>query len=124
MILYRSLAICAVYLFASQHTYVLPSTLGPPSQSLAVDPVDPDVMRRPARKKNASIITRRLMLRVFFSALIIVIGTLFVYSYALSEDPHMSKREQTMVSAPESLSSFFLLFLCRPPTSVLFALLG
>jgi len=68
---------------------------GPPSQSLGVDPVDLAVMRRPPRKKNAPIITRRLLWRVLFSASIIVIGTLFVYVFAL-EDSSMSKREQTM----------------------------
>ena len=70
--------------------------IGPPSQSLGVDPVDPAVMRRPPRKKNAPIITRKLLWRVLFSASIIVIGTLFVYVFAL-EDSDMSKREQTMV---------------------------
>lgn len=68
---------------------------GPPSQSLGVDPVDPAVMRRPPRKKNAPIITRRLLYRVLFSASIIVLGTLFVYRFAL-EDDDMSRREQTM----------------------------
>ncbi|KAF8161750.1 Ca-transporting ATPase [Mycena galopus ATCC 62051] len=68
---------------------------GPPSQSLGVDPVDPAVMRRPPRKKDAPIITRRLLYRVLFSASIIVVGTLFVYMFAL-EDDNMSRREQTM----------------------------
>lgn len=53
-------------------------------------------MQRPPRKKNAPIITRRLLYRVLFSASIIVIGTLFVYVFAL-EDDNMSRREQTMV---------------------------
>ncbi|KAK0241115.1 Ca-transporting ATPase [Armillaria nabsnona] len=68
---------------------------GPPSQSLGVDPVDPAVMRRPPRKKDASIITKRVLYRVLFSASIIVFGTLFVYIFAL-EDDRMSRREQTM----------------------------
>ncbi|KAJ3796220.1 Ca-transporting ATPase [Lentinula aff. detonsa] len=68
---------------------------GPPSQSLGVDPVDPSIMSKPPRKKNAPIITRRLLYRVLFSASMIVFGTLFVYTYALSDD-RMSKREQTM----------------------------
>jgi Ca2+-transporting ATPase len=76
---------------------------GPPSQSLGVDPVDPAIMCRPPRKKNAPIITRKLLLRVLFSASIIVFGTLFVYIYAYS-DQDMSRREQTMVSF---LMSFF-----------------
>ena len=58
--------------------------------------MDAAVMRRPPRKKDASIITRRLLWRVLFSASIIVVGTLFVYVFAL-EDNSMSKREQTMV---------------------------
>jgi magnesium-transporting ATPase (P-type) len=70
---------------------------GPPSQSLGVDPVDPAIMRKPPRKKDAQIITRQLLYRVLFSASMIVIGTLFVYVFALSDD-HMSRREQTMVS--------------------------
>ena len=61
-------------------------------------------MRRPPRKKNAPIITKRLLLRVLFSATIIVVGTLFVYVYAL-DDSHMSRREQTMVSVLVMLST-------------------
>ncbi|KAI0251244.1 hypothetical protein BJV78DRAFT_1347157 [Lactifluus subvellereus] len=51
---------------------------GPPSQSLGVDPVDHDVMRKPPRKKDEPIINRRILARVIFSASIIVLGTLFV----------------------------------------------
>ncbi|THH20819.1 hypothetical protein EUX98_g8514 [Antrodiella citrinella] len=68
---------------------------GPPSQSLGVDPVDPAIMRRPPRKKDEPIISQRLLYRILFSATMIVLGTLFVYTYALSDD-HMSRREQTM----------------------------
>jgi Ca2+-transporting ATPase len=81
---------------------------GPPSQSLGVDPVDPAIMRRPPRKKDAPIITQRLLYRVLFSASIIVVGTLFVYIFALSDDK-MSKREQTMVCP---FAFFFLLRGC------------
>ncbi|KIP09057.1 hypothetical protein PHLGIDRAFT_68280 [Phlebiopsis gigantea 11061_1 CR5-6] len=68
---------------------------GPPSQSLGVDPVDPAVMKKPPRRKDQPIISQRLLYRVVFSASIIVIGTLFIYMFALSDD-HMSRREQTM----------------------------
>jgi P-type Ca2+ transporter type 2C len=69
---------------------------GPPSQSLGVDPVDHAVMRKPPRKKDEPIIDRRIRFRVLFSATIIVVGTLFVYYFALSDD-QMSRRDQTMV---------------------------
>jgi Ca2+-transporting ATPase len=69
---------------------------GPPSQSLGVDPPDPAVMRKPPRSKDASILTLRIYGRVLFSASMIVLGTLFVYAYELS-DGTMSGRDQTMV---------------------------
>jgi len=68
---------------------------GPPSQSLGVDPADPAVMRKPPRKKNEDLITRRVIGRVVFSASVIVFATLFVYGTALS-DSMMSHRDQTM----------------------------
>ena len=90
------------------YRFFLPSKLnrfceGPPSQSLGVDPVDPAIMQKPPRKKDEPIITRRLLYRVVFSASMIVIGTLLLYVFALSDD-HMSRREQTMVSTCLMLS--------------------
>lgn len=73
-------------------------TIGPPSQSLGVDPVDPAIMRKPPRKKDAPVITQQLLYRVLFSASIIVVGTLFIYIFALSDD-RMTRREQTMVGS-------------------------
>lgn len=70
---------------------------GPPAQALGVDPVDKEIMRRPPRKKEASIISRRLMGRVGFSATMIILGTMFIFVHEIS-DGTMSKRDQTMVS--------------------------
>ena len=53
-------------------------------------------MRRPPRKKYAPIITKQLTYRILFSATMIVVGTMYIYLYALSDDD-MSRREQTMV---------------------------
>jgi hypothetical protein len=71
-------------------------------------------MRRPPRRKDAPIINQRLLYRVVFSASIIVVETLFIYVYALSDD-RMSRREQTMVSSP--LSNGHLVFLQKRLTS-------
>ena len=54
-------------------------------------------MRKPPRKKDEPIISRRILYRVAFSASVIVVGTLFIYYFALSDDHHMSRRDQTMV---------------------------
>ncbi|OCH89431.1 calcium-transporting P [Obba rivulosa] len=68
---------------------------GPPSQSLGVDPVDPQIMRKPPRRKDEPVISRRLLHRVLFSAMMIIGGVLLIYMFALS-DEHISKRDQTM----------------------------
>ncbi len=73
------------------------SPTGLPSQSLGVDPIHHDVMRKPPRKKDEPIISRRILSRVAFSASVIVVGTLFVYYFALSDDQGMSRRDQTMI---------------------------
>ncbi len=72
---------------------------GPPSQSLGVDSIDHDVMRKPPRKEDEPVICRLILSRVAFSASVIVVGTLFVYYIALSDDQRMSRRDQTMVCA-------------------------
>ena len=48
--------------------------------SLGVEPVDHDVIRQPPRKSKDPIITRHLLLNVIISAMIIVMGTLWVFS--------------------------------------------
>jgi Ca2+-transporting ATPase len=70
---------------------------GPPAQALGVDPVDKEIMRRPPRKKGTSVLSRRLLGRVGFSAGCIVLGVLFIFAYE-SSDGSMSRRDQTMVS--------------------------
>lgn len=70
---------------------------GPPSQSLGVDPVDPKVMKKPPRRKNEPVINQKLLYRVAFSATVIVLGTLYVYTNNLNEG-EADRRDQTMVS--------------------------
>ncbi|GAA5997171.1 Ca(2+)/Mn(2+)-transporting P-type ATPase PMR1 [Rhodotorula paludigena] len=68
---------------------------GPPSQSLGVDPVDREAMKRPPRPKKAPILTRRLLYRVAFSASIIICGVLFVLARELGDGTDLA-RDQTM----------------------------
>lgn len=71
---------------------------------MGVDPVDHAVMRKPPRKKDEPVISKRLLIRVIFSASIIVLGTLFVYAHELS-DASLSTRDQTMASVLYASSS-------------------
>uniref|UniRef100_A0A667Z710 Calcium-transporting ATPase n=1 Tax=Myripristis murdjan TaxID=586833 RepID=A0A667Z710_9TELE len=68
---------------------------GPPAQSLGVEPVDRDVIRKPPRNVRDSIITRSLIVKVLVSALIIVCGTLFVFWREL-RDNVITPRDTTM----------------------------
>ena len=79
---------------------------GPPAQALGVDPVDKDIMRRPPRRKGTSIFSRRLVMRVGFSAAMIVLGTFYVFALEIS-DGSMSRRDQTMVRAPWPNSALY-----------------
>uniref|UniRef100_A0A6Q2YMG6 P-type Ca(2+) transporter n=1 Tax=Esox lucius TaxID=8010 RepID=A0A6Q2YMG6_ESOLU len=68
---------------------------GPPAQSLGVEPVDKDVIRKPPRNVRDSILTRSLLVKVLVSALIIVCGTLFVFWREL-RDNLITPRDTTM----------------------------
>lgn len=52
---------------------------GPPAQSLGVEPVDHDVIRKKPRNVKEPMITRSLIFNVLSSAIIIIIGTLWIF---------------------------------------------
>lgn len=52
---------------------------GPPAQSLGVEPVDPDIICQPPRNVRQPMITKDLIFNVLVSAIIIILGTLFVF---------------------------------------------
>ncbi|XP_062841321.1 calcium-transporting ATPase type 2C member 1 isoform X2 [Trichomycterus rosablanca] len=68
---------------------------GPPAQSLGVEPVDVDIIRKPPRNVRDSILTRNLIVKVLVSAFIIVCGTLFVFWREL-RDNEITPRDTTM----------------------------
>ena len=75
---------------------------GPPAQSLGVEPVDPSVMSRPPRKRDALILTPKLIKRVLTQASIIVLGTMCVYVMEM-KDGQVTARDTTMVYTPHPL---------------------
>uniref|UniRef100_A0A8C9TK00 Calcium-transporting ATPase n=1 Tax=Scleropages formosus TaxID=113540 RepID=A0A8C9TK00_SCLFO len=68
---------------------------GPPAQSLGVEPVDKDVIRKPPRNVKDSIITRSLIVKILVPSVIIVCGTLFVFWREL-RDNVITPRDTTM----------------------------
>lgn len=69
---------------------------GPPAQSLGVEPVDPDVMTRPPRKRDDPVLTWALTRRVLVNATIIMCGTMLVYTNEMLSDGEVTKRDTTM----------------------------
>ncbi|XP_035678600.1 calcium-transporting ATPase type 2C member 1-like isoform X2 [Branchiostoma floridae] len=68
---------------------------GPPAQSLGVEPVDKDVVRKPPRSIKDSIITKSLLGNILMSAIIIVSGTLWVFHREMM-DNIITPRDTTM----------------------------
>ncbi|KAH8676505.1 hypothetical protein BGZ60DRAFT_468461 [Tricladium varicosporioides] len=86
---------------------------GPPAQSLGVEPVDPDVMTRPPRKRNAPVLTWPLIRRVLMSASIIMLGTMAVYTHEMLTDGEVTKRDTTMTFTCFVLFDMFNALNCR-----------
>ncbi|KAI6250064.1 Calcium-transporting ATPase 1 [Erysiphe necator] len=86
---------------------------GPPAQSLGVEPVDPDVMLRPPRKRNAPVLTWSLITRVLSSAFIIMMGTMAVYTHEMLTDGQITKRDTTMTFTCFVLFDMFNALNCR-----------
>lgn len=86
---------------------------GPPAQSLGVEPVDPDVMTRPPRKREAPVLTMALIQRVLISATVIMLGTMGIYYHEMLADGAVSKRDTTMTFTCFVLFDMFNALSCR-----------
>jgi Ca2+-transporting ATPase len=86
---------------------------GPPAQSLGVEPVDPAVMSRPPRPKNARVLTPQLLRRVLQSASIIMLGTLFTYIHEMGDGRIVTARDTTMTFTCFVLFDMFNALTCR-----------
>ncbi|KAI9092177.1 PMR1-type calcium-transporting P-type ATPase [Phlyctochytrium arcticum] len=95
---------------------------GPVAQSLGVEPVDPDVMKRPPRDPNEPIVTRELVGRVLGSAFVVFVGTMGVYSRVVGDGDDEEngdegrRRGTTMTFTVFILFSLFNALTCRSPT--------
>lgn len=86
---------------------------GPPAQSLGVEPVDPAVMSRPPRSKNARVLTRALIQRVLTSATVIMLGTIIIYIREMSIDNTVNARDTTMTFTCFVFFDMFNALTCR-----------
>lgn len=68
---------------------------GPPAQSLGLEPVDHEVLKKPPRHVKEQILTRSLMGNILLSAFVIICGTMWVFKMTM-EDGRMTARDTTM----------------------------
>ncbi|XP_048402516.1 calcium-transporting ATPase type 2C member 2-like isoform X3 [Stegostoma tigrinum] len=92
---------------------------GPPAQSLGVEPVDQDVIKRPPRDVKDSILNKGLICKILFSAIIIISGTLFVFWKELPEGK-ISSRTTTMTFTCFVFFDMFNALSCRSQTKSVF----
>ena len=86
---------------------------GPPAQSLGVEPVDPAIMNRPPRPRNARVLTRALIQRVLTSATIIMLGTMMIYVREMALDHTVNARNTTMTFTCFVFFDMFNALTCR-----------
>lgn len=86
---------------------------GPPAQSLGVEPVDPAVMSRPPRSRQARVLTRALIRRVLQSASVIMLGTILTYIHEMSDGGVVTARDTTMTFTCFVLFDMFNALTCR-----------
>ncbi|XP_026327973.1 calcium-transporting ATPase type 2C member 1 [Hyposmocoma kahamanoa] len=92
---------------------------GPPAQSLGVEPVDHEVVRRRPRDTSKRIISRGLLVNVLLSAAIIIAGTLWVFNREMS-DNKITPRDTTMTFTCFVLFDMFNALSCRSQTKSIF----
>ncbi|CAF4903602.1 unnamed protein product, partial [Rotaria sp. Silwood1] len=92
---------------------------GPPAQSLGVEPVDHDVLKKPPRKVADSMIDKQLIAHIVTSATVIVVGTLCVF-YAEMRDGKVTPRDTTMTFTCFVFFDMFNALSCRSQTKFIF----
>ncbi|KAI9294364.1 putative high affinity Ca2+/Mn2+ P-type ATPase [Neoconidiobolus thromboides FSU 785] len=85
---------------------------GPPAQSLGVEPSNDEILYQKPRKKDSTIINKRIVIRIIIHAMIILIGTLYIYTKEL-EDGIITKRDTTMTFTTFVLFDLFNALNCR-----------
>lgn len=92
---------------------------GPPAQSLGVEPVDKDILKRPPRKTGESMINLNLIANILLSAFIIVSGTLYVFYHEMT-DGKVTSRDTTMTFTCFVFFDMFNALACRSQTKSIF----
>jgi Ca2+-transporting ATPase len=97
-------------------------TDGLPALALGVDPVDPDIMRRPPRPPDEPVVTRERALLMLAQGTFIAACSLMAFSFVLFLEKENIERARTAAFVVLACSQLFHAFNCRSQTESLFKL--
>ncbi|SMN19086.1 similar to Saccharomyces cerevisiae YGL167C PMR1 High affinity Ca2+/Mn2+ P-type ATPase required for Ca2+ and Mn2+ transport into Golgi [Maudiozyma saulgeensis] len=128
-----STSIAALSLVALSTLFKLPNPLnamqilwinilmdGPPAQSLGVEPVDHEVMKKPPRRRTDKILTKQVLRRLVGTAVCIIVGTIYVFVKEMAEDGKITPRDTTMTFTCFVFFDMFNALACRHSTKSIF----
>jgi Ca2+-transporting ATPase len=95
-------------------------TDGLPALALGVDPVDPNVMKRPPRPPNEPVVTKRRAFLMLAQGSLIAICSLLAFTFVLFIEKEGISRARTAAFIVLSCSQLFHSFNCRSFTESLF----
>ena len=90
-----------------------------PALALAVEPAEPDVMRRPPRDPASGMLTRGLVVRLGRAAVLLTTGTLAVFVWGLWSAPDDPRRATTLAFATLALAQLAHVIDARSPSPLL-----
>lgn len=94
---------------------------GPPAQSLGVEPVDQDVLKKKPRNVKEPMICKALIINVLLSAGLIILGTLYVFQREMEDGSGgKTKRDTTMTFTCFVLFDMWNALSCRSQTKSVF----
>ncbi|KAM3828960.1 calcium-transporting ATPase type 2C member 2 isoform 3-T3 [Vipera latastei] len=91
---------------------------GPPAQSLGVEPVDKDAIKKPPRNTTDTILSKSLILKIILSATIIIAGTMYVFWKEIPESG-ITPRTTTMTFTCFVFFDLFNALACRSQTKLI-----
>jgi Ca2+-transporting ATPase len=94
---------------------------GPPAQSLGVEPLDPNLIKRRPRDPKEPIVNRRMISNIALGAVIMIVGTLVVFFTELSRGA-LEEKAVTMAFTTFVMFQMFNALNCRSEEKSLFKL--
>jgi Ca2+-transporting ATPase len=98
---------------------------GPPAQSLGVEPLDKDVMKKPPRDPTEQVVTKKMVINVVSGAFVMFLGTMALFFWELKKGVSgvdLERRAMTMAFTVFVMFQMFNALNCRSEEKSIFSL--